>query len=413
MIREYFVEEKTCRICKGELEELLDLGSIYPSGFIKPEEIVGKDKLAPLVLVRCKDCGLVQLKHTVDLDLMYRQYWYSSSLNKSMVSSLQDIVNDIESKIILKDDDVVIDIGCNDGTMLDQYLNTNLIKIGYDPALNIKPLREDMGIVFVQDYFNASSPYKAKVITAIAMFYDLKDPTKFVQDIIQTLDKEGIFVIQYTDLLSMLKVNAFDNICHEHLEYYSFEVVKNLLENNGLQVIDVSHNNVNGASIRITAAFPGVYKVSPLVENELALERATLNSKLINDFVFSIDLTKAKVTSFLKWAKFHKHRVYIMGASTKGNTLLQVCGITEQDCPYASEVNKEKFGLRTIGSNIEIISEEASLVKHPDYMIVLPWHFKESLITKPAIVDYLKSGGHLIFPLPRFTVVTNTGEYEL
>lgn len=414
---EYYVEEKNCRICKGDFEEILNLGKIYPSGFLKPEEVVGEDKLAPLVLVKCKECGLVQLKHTVNLDLMYRQYWYSSSLNKSMISSLRDVVEDVESKIHLDNEDIVLDIGSNDGTMLNLYSNKYLYTIGFDPALN---LSKPNIVEFINDYFSAEAyfkdadePTKAKVVTAIAMFYDLPDPTKFVKDVVEVLDPKGIFVIQYTDLLSMLNVNAFDNICHEHLEYYSFEVVKNLLESNGLEVIDVTHNNVNGASIRITAAFPGIYKISPFVENEVSVERSLLTQTLFDRFINNISLTKAKLKSFFSWAKFHKHQVYIMGASTKGNTLLQVCGITKADCPYASEVNTEKFGLRTIGSDIEIISEDSALIKHPDYFIVLPWHFKASLKNKERIKDYLSSGGRLIFPLPRLTVVTDTGEFEL
>ena len=391
---------------------ITDLGSIYPSSFIKTDENPADDMKAPLVLCRCGNCGLVQLKHTVDLDSMYRQYWYSSSLNKSMVTSLEEIVREIEGRVDLQDFDTVVDIGANDCTMLGQYKNKNLTKVGYDPALN---LNKPEGIYFINDYFS-SDVYmfnKAKVITAIAMFYDLPNPVEFTKQVASILDDDGIFVIQYTDLCSMLRVNAFDNLCHEHLEYYSFEVVKNLLESNGLQVIDVSHNDVNGASIRVTASFPGKYRVSDNVDKELKIEKEFLTDDAFNKFSESIKSTKVKLSGFLKWAKSRNKRVYIMGASTKGNSLLQVCGVTNEDCEFASEVNKDKFGLKTIGSNIEIISEEESLIKHPDYFIVLPWHFKSSLITKSGVQDYLNSNGRLIFPLPEFTVVTTTGEFKL
>ena len=161
----------------------------------------------------------------------------------------------------------------------------------------------------------------------------------------------------------MLKVNAVDNFCNEHIEYYSFVVVKNLLESCGLQVIDVSHNDVNGASIRVTAAFPEVFKVSENVQKEIEEEEKYLTKETFDGFVRNIENTKMKVKSFLVWAKEHKHRVYIMGASTKGNTLLQICGVTNKDCEFASEVNKDKFGLKTVGSNIRIISEEEALRK--------------------------------------------------
>ena len=402
-----------CRICKSyDLKIITDLGSIYPSSFIKTDENPADDMKAPLVLCRCGNCGLVQLKHTVDLDSMYRQYWYSSSLNKSMVTSLEEIVREIEGMVDLQDFDTLVYIGANDCTMLGQYKNKNLTKVGYDPALN---LNKPEGIYFINDYFS-SDVYmfnKAKVITAIAMFYDLPNPVEFTKQVASILDDDGIFVIQYTDLCSMLRVNAFDNLCHEHLEYYSFEVVKNLLESNGLQVIDVSHNDVNGASIRVTASFPGKYRVSDSVSKELEVEKEFLTDEAFNKFSESIKSTKVKLSGFLKWAKSRNKRVYIMGASTKGNSLLQVCGVTNEDCEFASEVNKDKFGLKTIGSNIEIISEEESLIKHPDYFIVLPWHFKSSLITKSGVQDYLNSNGRLIFPLPEFTVVTTTGEFKL
>lgn len=410
------VEEKYCRVCKGELKDVLDLGEIYPSAFLKDDEKLSEDGKAPLCLVECKECGLVQLKHTIDLDLMYRQYWYASSLNKSMVSSLQDIVDDIKSREILEPADDIIDIGCNDGTMLAMYDNGKHLyfKTGFDPAFNLK---RDSKVInfFINDYFNAQAFYeergspngyiKAKVITAIAMFYDLPDPNKFVEEVKELLHPKGIFVIQFTDLLSMIKATAFDNICHEHLEYYRLVDVVNLLREHGLQVIDVSYNDVNGGSLRVIACHDGAYTVCSRVEQALVDESNFLSTYGMDYFKKNIELTKFKVKEFLKWGKEHGHRIYLMGASTKGNTLLQVCGATGDLVPYAAEVNKDKFGLRTAGSDIKIVSEEEALIKHPDYFLVPVWHFKESLLRNPRIVDYINSGGHLVFPLPEFHVV--------
>lgn len=406
-------ELKECRICKSDrLITVLDLGSIYPSAFLKDTDKVSEDMKAPLLLCQCQECGLVQLKHTIDLDLMYRQYWYSSSLNKSMVSSLKEIVEEIESKVEFKHNDVVLDIGCNDLTMLKLFTN-KVIKIGFDPSLNL--VRTE-NYCFVNDYFseeayNKSSVGivhgKAKVISAIAMLYDLPDPNKFISDVVKILEDDGIFVIQFTDLLSMFKLTAFDNICHEHLEYYSLYVVKNLLETNGLKIVDVSYNNVNGGSIRITAAHKdSSYDVADSVEKYLQEESAYFSFEDASFSAFSdrIKRVKEKLLGFLKWAKDINKTVFLMGASTKGNTLLQVCDVTEDLIPYAAEVNPEKFGLRTVGSNIKIISEEEALIKHPDYMVIPVWHFIDSLLTKDRIKDYLGSGGHLVVPLPEFEI---------
>ncbi len=410
-------ELKECRICKSkDLNTVLDLGNIYPSGFIKDDEKVSEDSKAPLVLCQCVECGLVQLKHTVDLDLMYRQYWYASSLNKSMVSSLKDIADEIEERVFIDDNDLLVDIGCNDGTLLNLY--TKGIKLGFDPALNLPTPKH----YFINDYFskesyNSCSYNKAKVITAIAMFYDLPDPNRFVQDVVSVLDGDGIFVIQFTDLLSMFKLTAFDNICHEHLEYYSLGVTRRLLEDNGLKLIDVSYNNVNGGSIRITAAHQdSKFEVSENVA--LALEQEAVYFKLENGHTFewfndNINRAKMKLKGFLKWAKAQNKTTYLLGASTKGNTLLQVCNITDELIPYAAEVNKDKFGLRTTGSDIKIISEEDALIKHPDYLFIPVWHFIDNLLEKPRIKNYLDSGGSLVVPLPEFAIYTKNGKFIL
>lgn len=406
------VDEQNCRICDGELKIVLDLGEIYPSTFLREDEKISEDAKAPLVLAECKECRLVQLKHTIDLDLMYRQYWYNSSLNKSMVSSLKDIVAEIESKVTLEFGDKVLDIGCNDGALLGLYSNSELMKVGYDPALNTQRTGE---FKLINDYFSADSftGRKAKAITAIAMLYDLPDPNKFVEDVKQVLADDGIFVIQLTDLMSMFKVCAFDSICHEHLEYYKLSDVINLLRKHELDVIDVSYNDVNGGSVRITACHEGAYLPKPSVVSSIVDEREFFKTNTIDTFKKCIDTTKMKVQTFLKWAEGHGHRVYLLGASTKGNSLLQICGVTCEQIPFAAEVNKEKFGLRTVGSNIRIISEEEALIKHPDYFIVAIWHFRDSILRNPKMLDYLKSNGRLIFPLPTLSVFTKTGGFML
>ena len=410
-------ELKNCRVCKSEdLEVVLDLGNIFPSGFLKPSDVLTDENKAPLVLCRCKECGLVQLKHTVDLDLMYRQYWYSSSLNKSMVQSLQEVVQDIESKISLVDDDAVLDIGCNDGTMLFMY-SKNVCKIGFDPALNLS--RPEC--TFVNDYFSAEKyraverigQLKPKVITAIAMFYDLPDPISFCKDVKEILHEDGIFVIQFTDLLSMFLATAFDNICHEHLEYYRLLDVIDILNETGLRVVDVSYNNVNGGSVRVTA----VHKDSNIPTKDSVIKNTVdeFNYFSTHDFdLFSEKVEKIKkdTRTFLDWVREKNEVVHLFGASTKGNTFLQYCGVTMRDVPFASEVNRDKFGLRTAGSDIQIISEAESFASNPKFYLVPVWHFKDSIINSPKIQQYLSTGGSLVFPMPEFIMVTREGEFK-
>ena len=418
------IEETKCRICKGDLEVVLDLGSIYPSSFLRDDEKVSEDSKVPMVLAQCKECGLVQLKHTLELDSMYRQYWYCSSLNKSMISSLKEIADEIETKGYLKDFDLVLDIGCNDGSLLDLFTK-NLVKVGFDPALNIKK----PNCLFINDYFTAdkyfetlhSQNLKAKVVTAIAMFYDLPDPHKFVQDVVSVLQEDGVFVVQLTDLYSMMKINAFDNICSEHIEYYKLSDIKSLMESEGLEIIDVSYNKVNGGSVRVTSSRRGVYPVSQDVDRLLNEEIKYFEShpNIFEDLKKVVEKTKKRIHALINMiskgvgGEAGRKKIFILGASTKGNTLLQVCGITDKDIPYAGEVNKDKFGLRTVGSNIKIISEDELFSMLPEYLLVLPWHFLESLKEAKKIKNFMEAGGKLVVPLPEFKIYSKTGEWTI
>lgn len=394
-----YKERLTCRLCGGPLDSVLNLGNIYLNDFVEEgKEIVQ----APLNLVKCENCELVQLKDTPDLDLLYRQYWYQSGLNKSMIESLQDIIDNIESRISLKDGDTVIDIGCNDGTMLGQYSNKSLNKIGFDPALNLAEKAKKHCDIFHNTYFgdvNIKTP-KAKVITSIAMFYDLEDPHTFVELIKKSLSESGMWVVQFTDLLSMFKINAFDNICHEHLEYYSFKVLRNLFKQHGLVVFDVQTNNVNGGSIRMYIGWNHAWAVKESVDFLESEEEAYMKSFYdpFQSFASRTNSIKNTIINFIKDKKEEGKRIFAMGASTKGNTLLQYFNLTDKEISYAAEVNKDKFGKKTVATNIPIISEQEAVKMNPDYFLVLPWHFIGMLLKVHD--DYLQRGGKIIVPMP-------------
>jgi len=412
-------ELKECRICRGTtLKEVLALGNIFPSAFIDNLTSISLQEKVPLTLVECQHCGLVQLKYTVELDQMYRQYWYSSSLNASMVSSLKDIVDEIERRVPIQREDTIVDIGCNDGTLLGLYTREVANKVGFEPALNIRP-KDNNVTTWIPEYFSKEqwdtyhkhpnhpewANAKAKVVTAIAMFYDLPDPNKFVRDVVSILHEDGVFVIQFTDFLSMIKINAFDNICHEHLEYYKlFDVIK-LFKAHRLDVIDVSYNDVNGGSVRVTASHEGRYRIRESVFNSFLREGEYLDRNSFEKLSECVKETIFNLHSFLSSMKSLGKTVTVLGASTKGNTLLQVCGVTRDLVPYAAEINKDKWGLKTIGSNIFIIPETEALALKPDYLLVLPWHFRDNLLARKHIKKYMEEGGKLVFPLPKFEIV--------
>lgn len=396
---EYTLQE-TCRICNGKVKNVFNLGEIYPSNFVDKTE----GTPVSLILVECEDCHLVQQKYTVSLDSMYRNYFYQSAINPSMVKSLQEIVTEIENTVEIGDLDVLVDIGCNDGTLLSLYKNKVAFKLGYDPALNLKDTAEKNCTEFVNDYFSKTSYYwnKAKVVTAIAMFYDLPDPNKFVKDVYDILADDGVFVIQFTDLVSMLRTNAFDNICHEHLEYYKLKDIRNLLSKFGLTIFKVSYNAVNGGSIRIFAGKNdyALLQTTDSVYKFLLEEEGYLSSPegSIEAFYNRVQNIKKIVLEFLIRSENGGLRIFGLGASTKGNTLLQYFGINKNLLKVIAEINPDKFGKVTIGTEIPIISEDEAFDEYPDIYFILPWHFVENIVMKNP--KYLEDGGAFVVPLP-------------
>ena len=386
----------TCRLCGSETIEALSLGDLYPSAFLAKGEF--PQQKYPLTLVECASCGLVQLSENPPLDTMYRTYWYRSAANPTMIADLAGVTRTIESKTDLSEGDLVIDIGCNDGALFTTYSQKKIVTVGFDPALNLNPGCD----IFFNDYFpnGASLSKKAKVITSIAVFYDLPDPRAFIEGVKEYLAEDGMWVLQLTDLASMLQVNAFDNICHEHLEIYSLKILVDLMEQHGLRVFHVSHNKVNGGSLRVFISYPGAYCKTTSVEYWLDQERGVIYSGWAGKFQRKIEDLKSRTCAYVAAAVAGGKTVALLGASTKGNTLLQVFGLDHTVIDHAAEINSDKFGLRTVGTDIPIISQQESLGRHPDIYLVLPWHFASFFIKKPVFIEYMLNGGELFFPMP-------------
>lgn len=416
----------TCRISGEPLVELFSLGDHFVSDFLPPghEPRAGK---APLTLTLAPKSGLVQLAHTADFDAMYRHYWYRSGTNESMVEELKQIAESAQKLIRLKEGDVFVDIACNDGTLL-SFVDPKIKRVGFDPAHNTYEEADKRRFdLFVNDYFNAKSYHesplgntKAKIVTTIAMFYDLEDPHAFVKDVKEIMDKDGLWIVQMSYLPLMLRQLAFDNICHEHLEYYSLEAMKYLLDIHDMEIVDCQLNDVNGGSFRVYIrnkdANPTMFATAPYrdvahhrVESILAYEKE-LNLKdpqtYIDFFVRSSKL-RDKTVAFLKAEKTRGKKIWAYGASTKGNTLLQWWGIDNTLVDGISERQPMKYGLRTVGTNISIYSDEEMRAAKPDYLLVLPWHFIESFVRREK--EFLEKGGKFIVPCPTFEVIGKEG----
>lgn len=402
-----------CRSCGSmKLTSLFSLGELCVSNFIDspdPREIK-----MPLELIFCEDCSLVQLRHTFSPELLYRNYWYFSGVNKTMREELSDITLKASQLADLKSGDFVLDIGSNDSTLLLSYQNRDLQLVGFEPAKNLMPqARANNNITVINDFFNYDAwnerfgKAKAKIITAIAMFYDLDDPNKFVADVVQCLNEKGVFIIQMSYLPSMLQQNAFDNICHEHLEYYSLASLENLLERHQLEVFDVALNDVNGGSFRIyIQPKKGPRSINDSVAKLRKFEKEIRLSdkKIYDDFIARVNLLKEKLYNFVKSEVGKGKKIYVYGASTKGNTLLQFCNLRYPFIEAAADRNPTKWGKKTIATLIPIISEEQARQEKPDYFLVLPWHFIKEFVQREK--DYLRAGGKFIIPLPEYKIIS-------
>lgn len=407
-----------CRICGNKnIYKVVELGDMALSGVFpnKGEEV----EAGPLTLVKCDDrdgisCGLLQLAHNYAPEKLYGDnYGYRSGLNRSMVAHLSGIVNQIKNRVELKSGDVVLDIGSNDGTLLGQYGVEGVEYIGIDPTIKKFGMYYKEGIKKVPDFFNAQvfknniGDKKAKVITSIAMFYDLEHPLDIMSQIYEVLADDGIWVLEQSYMPRMIDNVSYDTICHEHLEYYTIRQFSWMVSRLGMKIVDIELNEANGASFRVTIAkkdstLKGNEKmVRAVIEAEEA--RSLSDPKTYEDFNKAIFKHKEELVNFVNKANSEGKKIYGYGASTKGNVILQLCKFRKSDLPAIGEVNEYKFGRLAPGTDIEIISESEIKALKPDYLLVLPWHFKDNIIGKEQ--EYLAGGGKLVFPLPKIEVV--------
>lgn len=403
-----------CRICDNtHLERVLDLGEQMLTG-VFPREKNAKVTTGPLHLVKCagKDdfCGLLQMEHSYDLGEMYGEnYGYRSGLNASMVAHLNNKVKRILGQVDLQTGDLVIDIGSNDSTTLQAYPANGPVLVGVDPTGIKFHSYYPPHIQLIPDFFSAAllkerfPGMKAKVVTSFSMFYDLEDPMGFMRQVYDVLADDGIWVFEQSYMPTMLDTNSYDTVCHEHLEFYALRQIKWMTDRVGFSIVDVEFNDINGGSFSVTVAKShGDTSIVPSVQKILDDERAKGLDTLqpYQEFAQRAERTKKELLVFIEKAHAEGKTVAVLGASTKGNVLLQYCGLTIKQVDCVGEVNPEKFGCYTPGTWIPIIPEQELLAKKPDFMIVLPWHFRKFFTSNKKL-----SGMNLVFPLPVVEVV--------
>jgi SAM-dependent methyltransferase len=404
------------------MKKLFSFGELYVSDFIKQEEDARAGK-HDLTLIIDERYGAVRLEKCTPIHSMFGKYWYRSGINTTMRKELSDIVESVLKVQRLKDGDLWLDIACNDGTLFN-YVPNHIKKLGIDPAED--SFTDESRLIadeIIQDYFTLESynrsqfvTKKAKVITCIAMFYDLDEPIDFLKDVKEVLDDDGLFVVQMSYTPLMIKQLAFDNITHEHVYYWSLSSLNKVMTEAGLKIVDCQLNDVNGGSFRIyikkensdetkfaTRPFRDVCNVR--VESILNWEQ-TQNLDSENtwiDFYQRVQDLKKETVDFIKQEKLKGKKICGYGASSKGNTLLQYFKLDETLLDAIAERSPFKYGHKTIGTNIPILSEEDVRNMNPDYMLVLPWHFISEFIEREH--EFLNRGGKFIVPCPKFEVI--------
>ncbi len=403
-------EKKECRACKTVLpnEILILLGNQHVVDFVPEGSSEGRG-IAPLELVQCTNCKLLQLRHTVDADTLFKKFWYRSGVNEQMRTALQDVVTQAVKRVGVRQGDVVCDIGSNDGTLLSLY-PAGLIKVGFEPAKQLaKEAAEKTHCTIVNDYFgrgwNFDKPFK--IITAIAMFYDLDEPGKFLDDVVRQMHDEGIFIVQMNYLPTMLRNLAFDNIGHEHLCYYSLHTLSDLFTKHKLVIVDAELNGVNGGSIRVYAKKSlGFRKSSETFKDLYKKEESILTEDNYRLFAQRVNDVCEELKDFLEQLRKKGKQTYAYGASTRGSTLLQTIFKNENPRNYlrgVAERDPNKIGLYMDGLDLPIISEEEAR-RAADYFLLLPYHFWESISQREN--KWMANGGKFILPVPYPKVVT-------
>lgn len=406
----------SCRVCGNkDLVTIIDLGEQYLTGVFPREKLSSAITSGPLQLVKCNGsetvCGLVQLRHSYQASEMYGSgYGYRSGLNQSMIEHLRSKVQKIEEFVTLSSTDIVIDIGSNDGTTLHQYKSDPQL-IGVDPtAIKFETLYPS-GSTIVPEFFssnvvlNATKGNRAKVITSFAMMYDLEDPVAFAQQVADVLALDGIWIFEQSYMPLMVERLAYDTICHEHIEYYGLRQIKWILDKVDLKIIDIEFNDINGGSFSVVAAHTrSNYQSDPdLVRNIIDQEKSSgyMQLDVYKEFAERVESSRNELVMQISRLVSEGKRVIGLGASTKGNVLLQFCKFNSNDIESIGDVNPDKHGSFTPGTWIPIVSEDEALAAAPDYFLVLPWHFKTFFMQSDRFV-----GKKLIFPLPNFEIIS-------
>ena len=402
---------KGCRLCNSrKLKPIINFGAISLSTKF-PNKKKSYNKKTPMIFGICESCRLAQLHHDYNLTELYnKEYGYRSGINQAMINHLSSITKEIKQLVKFQKGDYILDIASNDATLLKSYKLPKVKYVGIDPTIKkykkyySKNIKTKSSLFNKNKYFSLSKRNKAKAITSIAMFYDVQNPNKFISDIHDILHDNGVWVMEMYYMPILLKYNAYDSICHEHITYLTYNHIEYLCKKNNLKIFKASLNEMNCGSIRYFICHKQAkYKIeNESIRNCKRFEKVLNTNKTYFDFKKRVNNLSKKLKILIKNLSKRKKTIHIYGASTKGNVLIQYSNLNFRNISFAADRNPLKWNKKMPGSNIPIISEKTSRLMKPDFYLVLPWHFKEDFIKREK--QFLLNGGKLIFPLPKIEI---------
>jgi hypothetical protein len=411
-----------CRICGNEkVAKFLDLGSTpLANSFLKQEQLSEPEPRFPLHVVFCPKCGLVQLDHVVAPEILFRNYIYVSSTSQTMPVHFANFANEIVARFTGSPQDLVVEIGSNDGCLLRAFQKHNVNTLGIEPASNIAAIANQAGLKTVNDFFCErtvrslqSKNIAAKVVIGNNVLAHIGDLEDFLTALDLILLPEGVALFEVPYLVDLLEKCEFDTIYHEHLSYFSVGSLQRLFEQKGMRIFDVKRLPVHGGTIRVYVSREGTGEIPlPSVREMLLLEKsAKLDSlETYTAFATRIEEIKHKTRSLLTELKSSGASIAAYGAPAKGNTLLNYFQIGNDVLDFVVDRSHHKQGMYTPGSHISVVSPEILLDKQPDYVLVLAWNFIDEIVKQQS--EYLELGGKFIVPIPEPKVIFSSDHLE-
>ncbi|RJQ34466.1 class I SAM-dependent methyltransferase [Candidatus Parcubacteria bacterium] len=405
------IHKTTCRICKGpDLVKILALGDHPPVDNFLSEKDIAREKRYPLDVFFCRACNLVQLLDVVSPEeLFHGDYAYFSSASEPLVRHFEQYASDLRQRF-LSDGDLVVDIGSNDGVLL-QFLKDYQV-LGIEPSENVARAAREKGIETLVAFFNSSladtiiaSHGKAKVITANNVFAHIDDIDEIIRGVRILLADDGVYAFEAHYLLDLIQKKEFDTVYHEHLCYYSVKPLIELFRRFEMDIFDVERQETHGGSIRVYAGKKGAHSIEPSVQTLLQLEKdaGLHDEQTFAGFQKEVESIRAKLLEVVREARTEGKKVIGYGAPAKGNTLLNYCGFTADDIAYITDTTPHKIGLLTPGSHIPVVSPDILKTETPTLILLLAWNYKDYILEKEA--DVRKRGARFIIPIPRVEIV--------